>query len=85
MSQSCEWERHAEFIYITDTSKKTSTEPAASDPGVTKETKEELNNNDNKKSRQRNRGRQKKNKDKRNPPPKLDKSLLEKVSIDKWY
>lgn len=43
---------------------------------------EESNNNDNKKpQRQRNRGRQKKNRDKWNPPPKLDKSLLEKVKV----
>lgn len=39
------------------------------------------NNSDNKKKpqRQRNRGRQKRNKDKWNPPPKVDKSLLEKL------
>ncbi|XP_060551200.1 FMR1-interacting protein NUFIP1-like [Ruditapes philippinarum] len=49
--------------------------------GVPSVTKGEQNNNDNdnKKFRQRNRGRQKKNKDKWNPPPKLDKSLLEKL------
>lgn len=66
------------YNHLTDPEKKM-TEKNTSGTAVEME---ESNNNDNKKpQRQRNRGRQRKNRDKWNPPPKLDKSLLEKVKV----